>query len=71
MGKSIFFIVGFIMVISAPLMAEEMGKSAPSIALNPAVVNVGNLVASVPVIRNISVHNLGNSILIISKIKYY
>lgn len=73
MVKYIFLIIGFVALLGlgVPLRAEEMGRPGPSIFVNPAEVNTGDLVSPEPVNYTISVTNLGNSLLYISKIKYY
>jgi hypothetical protein len=73
MVKRIFFIFGFVCLVGlgAPLSAQEMGRPGPSMVVNPTEVNTGDLVSPEPVNFTITVTNLGNSLLYISKIKYY
>jgi hypothetical protein len=73
MSKSILFVVIFLglMALVAPIMAGELRKSpAPSIVLNPSVLNVGDLAAPGPATFSIIINNSGDSLLYISKIKY-
>jgi hypothetical protein len=73
MVKYIVLIIGIValMGLGVPLRAEEIGRPGPSILINPTEVNTGNLVSPEPVHYTLSVTNLGNSLLYISKIKYY
>jgi hypothetical protein len=73
MVKTILFIFVFAALIGlgAPLRAEEMVRPGPSILVDPAEVNTGTLVSPEPVHYTLSVTNLGNALLYISKIKYY
>ncbi|MGA3085417.1 MAG: hypothetical protein ABSE95_11565 [Thermodesulfobacteriota bacterium] len=73
MVKRILSMIMFfsLMACSLPLVTEENLKSAPKMVLNPTVLNVGNLVSPEPVTYSVAIKNLGESLLHISKIKYY
>jgi hypothetical protein len=65
--------IGFfsLMASGLPLVAEENIRAVPKIVVDPTVLNVGDLVPPEPVTYRVAVKNLGESLLHISKIKYY